>query len=176
MDHRTLWRRWARWGGGNGAGAPETCSQTTPVELRAQIESLMQDRARICKYRYIYKRKGSPERRTNAALRGNQFGEIPSMSDRKMSNELQVHHLPRMSDTRRGRHSTAALYSPPLSWYIYRLIIEPVSITIMRQLGMWLNAGKGQVESGATASALYHCVTICTVIILYAAFRLLLIS
>lgn len=48
----------------------------------AQIESSTRDRARICKYRHIYKRKGSPERRTNAALRGNQSGEIPT-SDRK---------------------------------------------------------------------------------------------
>ncbi|OWR54458.1 hypothetical protein KGM_214051 [Danaus plexippus plexippus] len=51
----------------------------------------MQDRLRICKYRHIYKRKGSPERRTNA-LRGNQSGEIPSTSDRIMSNELQKAH------------------------------------------------------------------------------------
>ncbi|CAH2076637.1 unnamed protein product, partial [Iphiclides podalirius] len=84
----------------------------TPVEARAQIESSTQDRARICKYRHIYKRKGSPERRTNAALRGNQSGEIPSASDRKMSSKLRVHHSPRVSGTRRGRYSTAALLSP----------------------------------------------------------------
>lgn len=100
--------------------------------MRALIESSMQDRARICKYRHIYKRKGSPERRTNAVLRGNQSGEIPSTSDRKMSNELQVQHLPRMSDTRRGRHSTAALRSPSLCWCIYRLIIELGTLPITR--------------------------------------------
>lgn len=173
MDHRTLCRRWARWGGsdGAGAGAPAACSQSTPVELRA-IESSMQDRARICKYRHIYKRKGSPERRTNAALRGNQSGEIPSTSDRKMSNELQVQHLPRVCDTRRGRHSTAALRSPPLCWYIYRLFIELVYIAIIRQLDkrQALKAGEGWAAHGATASAFKHWVIICTSD-LHAAFR-----
>ncbi|CAH2231047.1 jg3478 [Pararge aegeria aegeria] len=115
----------------------------------------MQDRARICKYRHIYKRKGSPERRTNAALRGNQSGEIPSMSDRKMSNELPSPSHARVSDTRRGRHSTAALRLPPLCWYIYRLIIELVSITITRQLGKWqaLKAGRGRAALPRLRSA-----------------------
>lgn len=108
-----------RWGGGGGssAGAPSASSRGTP-EARAQIESSTQERACICKYRHIYKRKGSPERRTNAALRGNQSGEIPMASDRKMSNELRVHHLPRVCGTRRGCRSTASLLSPHHCWYL----------------------------------------------------------
>lgn len=124
-----------RWGGGTGAGWPAATaasSRATPLDTRAQIESSTRDRARICKYRHIYKRKGSQERRTNAALRGNQSGEIPTASDRKMSNELRVHHSARMCDTQRGRRSTAALLSPPLCWYIYRLIIGLVCVTIMK--------------------------------------------
>ncbi|KPI92770.1 hypothetical protein RR46_13991 [Papilio xuthus] len=111
VDHGTWCGRRARWRWGGGAGERGCCA---PVEARAQIESSTRDRARICKYRHIYKRKGSPERRANAALRGNQSGEIPSASDRKMSNELRVHHSVRVSGTRRGRHSTAALLSPQL--------------------------------------------------------------
>lgn len=123
-----------------------------------QIESSTRDRARICKYRHIYKRKGSPERRTNAALRGNQSGEIPTASDRKMSNQLRVHHSTRCG-ARRGRRSTAALLSPLRFWYIYRLIIEVVCVTIIRSSLARQAGGGRQARSGAIASAPAHCVT-----------------
>lgn len=102
VGHRTSCSSRARWGGGGGAQSPAAArSRGSQLnrEARAQIESSTRDRARICKYRHIYKRKGSPERRTNAALRGNQSGEIPTASDRKMSNELRVHHSVRVCGT-----------------------------------------------------------------------------
>ncbi|KAJ0175465.1 hypothetical protein K1T71_008624 [Dendrolimus kikuchii] len=99
------------------AASDQLAAHTTGAQPRALIESSTRDRARICKYRHIYKRKGSPERRTDAALRGNQSGEIPTSSDRKISTGLRVHHSTRVCGTRRGRRSTAALLSPPLCWY-----------------------------------------------------------
>lgn len=121
VGHRTLCSSWSRWGGGGGSQAPAAARSRGSLlgrEVRAQIESSSRDRARICKYRHIYKRKGSPERRNNAALRGNQSGEIPTASDRKMSNKLRVHHSLRVCVTERGRRSTAALLSPPLLVYL----------------------------------------------------------
>lgn len=54
-----------------------------------------------------------------------------------MSNELRAHHSARVCGTRHGCRSTAALLSPHYCWYIYRLIIELVCGTIMKQLGEW---------------------------------------
>lgn len=142
VDHRTSCWRGVCWGGGSGADAPAANSRGTP-KARVRIESSTWERARICKYRHIYKRKGSPEQRTNAALRGNQSGEIPTAADRKMSNELRAHHSARVCGTRHGCRSTAALLSPHYCWYIYRLIIELVCGTIMKQLGEWRAQGAG---------------------------------
>lgn len=158
VDHRTYGRRWMRWGGGSGAGAPSSASSRGTPETRAQIESSTQERARICKYRHIYKRKGSPERRTNAALSGNQSGEIPTASDRKMSNELRVHHLPRVCGTRRGCRSTAALLSPHYCWYLslnYWTRLCNHYEAARRVAGV----GGAEAGSGASESASARCVT-----------------
>lgn len=139
VAHGTSVRRWALWrwgslraaGRGRRRGGGGSRGSAFGRGPRAQIESSTRDRARICKYRHIYKRKGSPERRTNAALRGNQSGEIPTASDRKMSNKLRVHHLVQVCGALRGRRSTAVLLSPPRFCCIYRLIIEVVCVTII---------------------------------------------
>lgn len=152
VAHRTLCRR-GRWGGGSGAAVSPVAASSWPTPLswgpRAQqIESSTQDRARICKYRHIYKRKGSPKRRTNASLCGNQSSEIPTVSEWKMSNELRVHHSTRVCGARHGRRSTAALLSLPYCWLVY------LSLNYWTRLCNNYEAGRRVAGAGGWRAAL----------------------
>lgn len=128
-----------RWGGGTGTQSPAAASSRGSQlsrEARAQIESSTRDRARICKYRHIYKRKGSPERRTNARCAG-------TSPVRFLRRPIEKCRISFVSITRCGCvvRNAAAARLPPSShrhcWYIYRLIIELVCVTIMKQLSEW---------------------------------------
>ncbi|GBP82637.1 hypothetical protein EVAR_48518_1 [Eumeta japonica] len=152
----------ARGGGCGGPRGPGHGATLLSTSSRpARIESSTRNRARICKYRHIYERKGSPERRTSAAeRRGNQSGEIPTASSiEKCRTRLGSIPVLDVSTEQLGRRSPLdcrqpAALRPALSatarWYIYHLIIELVCAIIACNSAEWSMAHSGREHRGRT--------------------------